>query len=176
MTSDIISPHFLVSSYSVTRHLSTERNPCKQDLAWKEDDCKLDKVRTDSHSLHLFSCFLLQLTESLRRQFNCSVPWLRHLTPDLGICLQNTRQVSGTSSVLTLHISYRAAEFYYQNKFPAYTECSQPCQAMEVEAKFKTKSETCNSQITFMFPRDIQKTEEFYSTTPLSLGRTFQFK
>ena len=80
------------------------------------------------------------------------------------------------SAVLTLHISYRAAEFYYQNKFPAYTECSQPCQAMEVEAKFKTKSETCNSQITFMFPRDVQKTEEFYSTTPLSLGRTFQFK
>lgn len=83
--------------------------------------------------------------------------------------------VSCASSVLTLHISYRAAEFYFQNKFPAYPECSQPCKSMEVEAKFKTKSETGNSQISFMFPREIQKTEEFYSTTPLSLGGTSQF-
>ena len=80
------------------------------------------------------------------------------------------------SVLIVLPYSYEVYKYYLKNKFPSFPECSNPCTRMEVEAKFKTKSETCNSQITFMFPRDIQKTEEFYSTTPLSLGRTFQFK
>ena len=89
-------------SYSVTKHLSTGRNPCKSDLAWKEDDCKINKGRTTENNLFFY--FILQLTESIRDQFNCSVPWLRHLTPDLRICQPNIRQVSDEGSLLNFRI------------------------------------------------------------------------
>ena len=67
-------------------------------------------------------------------------------------------------------VSNEAQEFYYENKFPSYPECHQPCLRMDVEAMFKTKSETSNSQMSFIFPREIPVTEEFYTATPLSLG------
>ena len=45
---------------------------------------------------------------------------------------------------------------------------------MDVEAKFKTKSVAKNepnrSRTTFIFPMEVPVTEEFYTSSPLSLG------
>ena len=119
-----------------------------------------------------------QFSASFREKFNCTVPWLHHLTPHLHICRPNTRQ-SPTSRSWSLNIkgvcfSYAAAEFYYQTKYPSYPECSQSCVRMDVEAKFKTKSVAKNepnrSRTTFIFPMEVPVTEEFYTSSPLSLG------
>ena len=32
-------------SYSLSKHISSWKNPCKSSLAWKEDDCKLGQER-----------------------------------------------------------------------------------------------------------------------------------
>ena len=76
---------------------------------------------------------------------------------------------------LSLFYSYSAAELYYQTKYPSYPECSQSCVRMDVEAKFKTKSllqsPPNRSRTTFIFPMEVPVTEEFYTASPLSLGK-----
>ena len=76
--------------------------------------------------------------------------------------------------------SYSAAQFYYQTKYPSYPECSQSCVRMDVEAKFKTKSvfdaDPTKSRTTFIFPMEVPVTEEFYTASPLSLGKNAIFQ
>ena len=157
-------------SYTLTKHINSWKNPCKSNLAWKEDDCKLG-----------------QFSASFREKFNCTVPWLHYLTPHLHICRPNTRQSrtsrSDTEGDVMLDVfvfSYSASEFYYQTKYPSYPECRQSCVRMDVEAKFKTKSvfgtDPSKSRTTFIFPMEVPVTEEFYTASPLSLGKNSIFQ
>ena len=79
------------------------------------------------------------------------------------------------SVLIVLPYSYEVYKYYLKNKFPSFPECSNPCTRMEVEAKFKTKSQTNHSQMSFIFPRKIPVTAEFYTSSPLSLGGTFRY-
>merc|ERR1719510_1856167 len=90
----------------------------------------------------------------MKEMFNCTSPWLQHMEGDLKIC--------GPES------SEAAAKFSSTSR--EYEECSgPPCSRMEVDAKFKTKTNTSNSMLSFIYPREIIVVEEFLTDSIISL-------
>ena len=66
-------------------------------------------------------------------------------------------------------ISEAAAKFSSTSR--EFEECSgPPCSRMEVDAKFKTKTNTSNSMLSFIYPREIIVIEEFLTDSIISLG------
>ena len=57
-----------------------------------------------------------------------------------------------------------------------YEECfGPPCSRLEVDAKFKTKTNTSNSMLSFIYPREIVLIEEFLTDSIISVGWNYCF-
>ena len=97
-------------SYSLTRHISSWKKPCKSSLAWKEDDCKLGQESLIINTWQFLSVNV-QFSASFREKFNCTVPWLHYLTPTLNICRPNTRQPLTSTLDQGLLIFIKVPEF-----------------------------------------------------------------
>ena len=48
-----------VIDYKIYKLLNSKHNPCKEDLSWREDSCKIEN-----------------LAKSMASKYNCTVPWL----------------------------------------------------------------------------------------------------
>ena len=67
------------------------------------------------------------------------------------------------------HFSKQAANVYSISRH--YEECSSPCFRMDVDAKFKTKTNSSKSVVSFIFPSEVSIVEEFFTDSVISVGK-----
>ena len=72
-------------------------------------------------------------------------------------------------TITNLIISEAAATF--SSRRMEYEECAgPPCSRLEVDAKFKTKTNTSKSMLSFIYPSEIVLIEEFLTDSIISVG------
>ena len=58
-------------------------------------------------------------------------------------------------------LSFKAADFYYTNRYASHEECTNPCSSMEVSTNLKYKVKTkSDGEIILFFPKEIEIIEE----------------
>ena len=86
-----------------------------------------------------------------------------------GLVLINLK--NNSARICDKSLSSKAATFYYDNRYGAYEDCSNPCKKMTVTTinKFKIKRNDTLA-VEFFFPREIEFSKEIFVKTFISMG------
>ena len=67
--------------------------------------------------------------------------------------------------------SEKAAKYYYDNRYPSYPECLDPCTTMHVKNILRSKKQEEGGEVTFKFPDKVKVYQDVYVKSVLSVGK-----
>ena len=155
-----------VIDYNIYNLINLDNKPCRPELNWREDECKLTQVRWEVMAVPANPDHDVQLTALVSSQYNCTSPWFLYFArflynhcSDLDIC--QFRSQGSSLPVCGPEHSWNVSQAYYDFRYRSYPQCQNPCTMMGVNTLFTFKSSTEGwQQIKFTFIREIQVTEE----------------